>query len=177
MAARRRDLDPDTAAGARTRSEYLLLARALIAHGRAAQAQPLLAQLCLRRSGRSSGDGARGAVLQAVARHLEGSTQQAHEKCTARSARDEGWVRVFVDLGPWPTSSPPGRTAADAGGEVVEGLLVAFGEAPPAQATASAVRPLAEPIHEREAARPALHRGGECRTRRSRHSCTCRRTP
>ena len=151
---RRRDLDPNTASpGARREREYLLLARALIARGRAAQAQPLLARLLLSaEAGGRRGTALEALCLQAVARHLEGSTQQAHEalRRALEFAGDEGWVRVFVDLGPPMRHLLARAAAADAGGEVVKGLLVAFGEAPPAKATASAVRPLAEPIHERE---------------------------
>ena len=57
-------------------------------------------------------------------------------------------MRVFVDLGA-PMRHLLGRAAAaGAGGAAVERLLAAFGDTPPA--AASAVAPLAEPIRERE---------------------------
>ena len=81
---------------------------------------------------------------------MQGSTPQAQEalRRALDLAGDEGWVRVFVDLGA-PMRHLLGREAAASAGDVaVERLLAAFGDAPPA--AASAVSPLAEPIRERE---------------------------
>lgn len=149
---RRRGLDPHaTAPDPGREREYLLLARALVARGRPAEALPLLARLLLAaEAGGRRGTALEALCLQAVARHLQGSLPQAQEALqrALELAGDEGWVRVFVDLGP-PMRHLLGRAAAaGTGGAAAERLLAAFGEAPPAAATA--VSPLAEPIRERE---------------------------
>jgi LuxR family maltose regulon positive regulatory protein len=149
---RRRGLDPhDTAPDPGREREYLLLARTLVARGRAVEAQPLIARLLLA----ADAGGRRGVALealcvQAVARHLQGSLPQAQEALqrALQLAGDEGWIRVFVDLGAPMRHLLVRERAAGAGGEGVERLLAAFGEAAPVASAAAA--PLAEPIRERE---------------------------
>jgi LuxR family maltose regulon positive regulatory protein len=129
--------------------EYLLLARALVARGRPAEALPLLARLLLAaEAGGRLGTALEAHCLQAVARDLQGSTSQAHETLQRALdlAGDEGWLRVFLDLGA-PMLHLLRRAAATGhGGPTVERLLAAFGDAsaPPF------VVALAEPIRERE---------------------------
>ncbi len=78
---RRRGLDPHTTSPDPARErEYLLLARALVARGRAAEALPLLARLLLAaEAGGRRGTALEALCLQAVARHMQGSTPQAQE--------------------------------------------------------------------------------------------------
>jgi LuxR family maltose regulon positive regulatory protein len=148
---RSRGVDPQTTSPDPGRErEYLLLARSLVARGRAGEALPLLAHLVL--AAESAGRQATvlaALCVQAVARHLEGSTAQAQQalRRALELAGDEGWVRVFVDLGA-PMRHLLDRTAAGTGGAAVERLLAAFGDTPPD--AASVVSPLAEPIRERE---------------------------
>jgi LuxR family maltose regulon positive regulatory protein len=129
--------------------EYLLLARALVARRRPAEALPLLARLLLAaEAGGRLGTALEAHCLQAVARDLQGSTSQAHETLQRALdlAGDEGWLRVFLDLGA-PMLHLLRRAAATGhGGPTVERLLAAFGDAsaPPF------VVALAEPIRERE---------------------------
>jgi hypothetical protein len=80
-------------------SEYLLLARALVARGRGAEALPLPGRhLLAAPAGGRRGTAIAALALQAVARHLQGSAPQAQEalRRALELARDEGYVRVFV---------------------------------------------------------------------------------
>jgi LuxR family maltose regulon positive regulatory protein len=149
---RGRGLDAHTTAPDPERErDYLLLARALVARGRAAEALPLLARLLLAaEAGGRRGTALEALCLQAVARHMQGSTSQAQEalRRALELAGDEGWVRMFVDLGAPMRHLLVREAAAGVGGTAVARLLAAFGDEPPA--AASAVSPLAEPIRERE---------------------------
>jgi LuxR family maltose regulon positive regulatory protein len=149
---RRRGLDPHDASPDPGRErENLLLARTLIARGRAVEAQPLLARLLLA----ADAAGRRGSALealclQAVARHLQGSLPQAKDSLrrALELAGEEGWVRVFVDLGPPMRHLLARASEGDAANQSVERLLAALGQAAPSPTPA--VLPLAEPIRERE---------------------------
>lgn len=131
--------------------EYLLLARALVARGRAVEALPLLGRILLAaEAGGRRGTAIAALALQAIARHLQGSAPQAQEALRRALALvgDEGYVRVFVELGP-PMLNLLGRTASAApGGATIERLLASFAEAPPVAPPAAA--PLGVPIRERE---------------------------
>jgi LuxR family maltose regulon positive regulatory protein len=131
--------------------EYLLLARALVARGRAVEASPLLGRLLLAaEAGGRRGTAIAALALQAIARHLQGSAPQA-QAALGRAlglAGDEGHVRVFVDLGA-PMLHLLRRAASAAPGEAtIERLLAAFAEAPAVAPPAAA--PLGVPIRERE---------------------------
>ena len=149
---RQRGVDPHATTPDPAREyEYLLLARALVARGRSAEALPLLARLLLAAEAEDRrGSALEALCLQAVARHLQGSTQQAQEalRRAIELAGEEGYVRVFLDLGAPMLHLLRRAAATGRGGAAVERLLAAFGDAPPA--AAAIVVPLAEPIRERE---------------------------
>lgn len=149
---RRRGIDPRSAGtDAERERDDLLLARALIARGRSAEAVPMLARLVMAaEEGGRRGTALEALCLQAVARHLSGSTPQAHEalRRALDLARGEGWIRVFVDLGP-PMRHLLAHEAETRGGrDDLERLLAAFGEERPIVSPSTS--PLAEPIRERE---------------------------
>jgi LuxR family maltose regulon positive regulatory protein len=131
--------------------EYLLLARSLVARGRAVDALPLLGRLVLA----AEAEGRRGTAiaalaLQAVARHQQGSVPPAREALgrALELAGEEGYVRAFVDLGA-PMLQLLRHAATVAPGEAaIERLLAAFAAAPAAAPPATA--PLGTPIRERE---------------------------
>ena len=175
---RGRGLDPHTTSPDPGRErDYLLLARALVARGRAADALPLLARVLLAAEiGARRGTALEALCLQAVARHMQGSTPQAQEalRRALELAVDEGWERVFVDLG------APMRH-----------LLRREAAAAPAARRSNAYSPRSATRH-----RPRLRRSRRspsrsasasstfcaasppgCRTRRPRRSSTSRRTP
>ena len=140
--------------------EYLLLARALVARGRAVEALPLLGRLLLAaQAGGRRGTALAALALQAVARHFLGSAPQAQEALgrALELAGDEGHVRVFVDLGApmlhllrHAATAAAAATAGVAAPDraAIERLLAAFAEAPAAAPPAAA--PLGMPIRERE---------------------------
>ncbi len=131
--------------------EYLLLARALVARGRVVEALPLLGRLLLAaEAGGRRGTAIAALASQAVARHLQGSAPQAQEalRRALELAGDEGYVRVFVELGAPMLHLLRRAASAAPGAAAIERLLAAFAEAPAMAPPAAA--PLGVPIRERE---------------------------
>lgn len=152
---RRRGIEAHTRAPEPARErEYLLLSRALVARGRAAEALPLLGRLLLAaEAGGRRGTAIAASALQAVARHQQGSAPQAQEalRRALELAGDEGYVRLFVDLGApmlHLLRRAAGAAPAAPGKAAIDRLLAAFAEAPAAAPLAAA--PLGMPIRERE---------------------------
>jgi LuxR family maltose regulon positive regulatory protein len=149
---RERGVDPHATTPDPAREyEYLLLARALVARGRSADALPLLARLLLAAEAEDRrGSALEALCLQSVARHLQGSAQHAQEalRRAIELAGDEGYLRVFLDLGAPMLHLLRRAAATGCGGAAVERLLAAFGDAAPS--SSSVAVPLVEPIRERE---------------------------
>ena len=138
----------------RRMTDYLTLARVLIAEEREDQASSLLAQLLeMAEAAGAMGYTIEIAVLQAMACQARGARSKAVENL-ARAlslAEPEGYVRVFVDQGP--PMAELLRTAAARGVTVdyAGRLLAAFeGVRPGVQPADSEPTALAEPLSERE---------------------------